>query len=140
VSNLLGSSAATRQALESAVTQVQACTNLSGAVSQIQNVVNQRSTQYERASALQATALASGATLKSDLITALRDSLNADRDYLTWARQQLTNGCTPGAQSGAYDTAYAADQQANAAKAQFALVWDPVAARYGISQQSADSI
>jgi serine/threonine protein kinase len=140
VSNLLGSSTATRQALESAVTQIQACTNLSGAVSQIQNVVDQRSSQYERASALPTAALASGATLKSDLITALRDSLNADRDYLTWARQQLTSGCTPGAQSSAYNTAYAADQQANAAKAQFALAWDPVAARYGVSQQSADSI
>jgi serine/threonine protein kinase len=140
VSNLLGSSAATRQALESAVTQIQACTNLSGAVSQIQNVVDQRSSQYERASALPTAALAGGATLKSDLITALRDSLNADRDYLTWARQQLTTGCTPGAQSSAYNTAYAADQQANAAKTQFALAWDPVAARYGVSQQSADSI
>jgi hypothetical protein len=140
VSNLLGSSAATRQALEDAVSQVRACTNLSGAVSQIQNVVDQRSSQYERASALPTAALAGGATVKSDLITALRDSLNADRDYLTWARQQLTAGCTPGAQSSTYNTAYDADQQANAAKAQFALVWDPVAARYGVSQQSPASI
>jgi serine/threonine-protein kinase len=140
VSNLLGSSAATRQALEGAVSQVRACTNLSGAVSQIQNVVNQRSTQYDRASGLPTADLASGALVKSDLITALRDSLNADRDYLTWARQQLTGGCTPGAQSSAYLTAYDADQQANAAKADFALVWDPVAARYGVSQQSPGSI
>jgi len=140
VSNLLGTSATTRQTLEDAVTQVRACTNLSGAVSQIQNVVDQRSSQYQQASALPTAALAGGAIVKSDLITALRDSLNADRDYLTWARQQLTTGCTPGAQSSAYITAYDADQQANAAKAQFALVWDPVAARYGVSQQSPDSI
>jgi len=140
VSNLLGSSATTRQALEGAVSQVRACTNLSGAVGQIQNVVNQRSTQYDRASGLPTADLASGALVKSDLITALRDSLNADRDYLTWARQQLTGGCTPGAQSSAYITAYDADQQANAAKADFALVWDPVAARYGVSQQSPGSI
>ncbi len=140
VSNLLGSSAAARQVLENAVSQVRACTNLSGAVGQIQNVVNQRTGQYERASALPTAALVSGAIVKSDLITALRDSLNADRDYLTWARQQLTAGCTPGAQSGTYNTAYDADQQANAAKAQFALVWDPVAARYGVSQQSPASI
>jgi hypothetical protein len=140
VSSLLGSSVATRQALQSAVTQVQACTNLSGAVSQIQDVVNHRSTQYDRASALSTGDLASGAQVKSDLVTALRDSLNADRDYLTWAQQQLNTGCTPGAQSSAYITAYDADQQANAAKAQFALVWDPVAARYGVSQESPDSI
>lgn len=140
MSKLLGSSAATRLTLQSAVTQVRACTNLSGAVSQIQNVVDQRSSQYQQASALPTTALASGALLKSDLITALRDSLTADRDYLTWARQQLGGGCAPGAQSAAYATAFNADQQANAAKAQFALVWDPVAARYGVSQQSPHSI
>jgi serine/threonine protein kinase len=140
VSNLLGSSVATRQALESAVSQVQACTNLSGAVSQVQQVVNQRSDQFQQASALSTAGLAGGAIVKSDLITALRDSLTADRDYLAWARQQLTAGCTPGAQSSAYLTAYNADQEANAAKAQFALVWDPVAARYDVSQQSAASI
>jgi serine/threonine protein kinase len=141
VGNLLGSSAATREALQSAVTQVRECTNLPGAVGQIQHVVDQRSSQYEQASALPTGDLASGAIVRSDLITALRDSLNADRDYLTWAQQQQQSaGCTPGAQSGAYTTAYDADQQANAAKAEFALVWDPIAARYGLSQQSPDSI
>ena len=140
VSNLLGSSATTRTALEGAVGQAQACTNLSGAVSQIQQVVNQRSSQFQQASALSTANLAGGAVVKSDLLTALRDSLNADRDYLTWAQQQLNTGCTPGVQSSAYITAYDADQQANAAKADFALVWDPVAARYGVSQQSPDSI
>lgn len=140
MSKLLGSSAATRQALQGAVTEVRACANLSGAVSQIQNVVDQRSSQYQQASALPMSALAGGATVKSDLVTALRDSLNADRDYLIWARQQLDTGCTPGAQSAAYTTAYDAAQQADAAKAEFALVWDPVAARYGLSQQSPGSI
>ena len=139
VGNLLSSSATTRQALQTAVTQVQACTNLSGAVGQIQQVVNQRSGQYQQASTLSTADLTGGATVKSDLITALRDSLNADRDYLTWAQQQSA-GCTPGAQSAAYTTAYNADQQANAAKAQFAQVWDPIAARYGLSQQSPESI
>jgi serine/threonine protein kinase len=139
VGNLLASSATTRQALQTAVTQVQACTNLSAAVGQIQDVVNQRSSQYEQASTLSTADLASGAIVKSDLVTALHDSLNADRDYLTWAQQQSA-GCTPGAQSGAYTTAYNADQQANAAKAQFAQVWDPIAARYGLSQQSPESI
>jgi len=139
VSELLGSSAATRQALQSAVGQIGSCTNLSGAVSMIQNVVGQRTSQYDQASALPTTTLASGAIVKSDLITALRDSLDADRDYLTWARQQLDTGCTPTAQSSAYDAAYQADQQANAAKQAFAQVWNPVAARYGL-QPSPSSI
>ena len=62
--------------------------NLAGAVSQLQNVVNQRTSEYRRASALTVSALPDGAKVKSELITALSRSLKADQDYLTWARQQ----------------------------------------------------
>ena len=140
LNKLLGSSTATRKALQSAVNQVGRCTNLSGAVAAIQNVVDQRSSQYHQASDLPTATPAIGAIVKSDLVTALRDSLDADRDYLTWARQQLDNGCAPTAQSGAYNAAYHADQQADVAKEAFARVWNPVAARYGIQQSSPVSI
>jgi serine/threonine protein kinase len=140
VNNLLNSSAATRRALQGAVSEVGACTDLSGAVSQIQDAVNQRSTEYSQASGLSASALADGTTVKADLTAALRSSLGADRDYLAWAQLQLTQGCVPDSQSGAYTAAYDADQQANAEKAAFVQVWNPVAARYGIAQQSPSSI
>jgi serine/threonine protein kinase len=139
VSKLLDSSAATRQALQGAVSQIGSCTNLSSAVSMIQNVVEQRTSQYNQASALPTTTLASGAIVKSDLVTALRDSLDADRDYLTWAQQQLNTGCTPTVQSSAYNAAHQADQQADAAKQVFAQVWNPIAAQYGL-QPSPSSI
>ncbi|MGH3172376.1 MAG: serine/threonine-protein kinase, partial [Streptosporangiaceae bacterium] len=45
---LLTSSAAARTALHNAVTQVGACTNLPGAVSQLQAVVNRRAGQYDQ--------------------------------------------------------------------------------------------
>jgi serine/threonine protein kinase len=140
VNELLGSSAATRKALQGAVNQIRDCTDLPGAVSQIRNVVDQRSSQYNQASALPTAALASGAIVKSDLITALRDSLDADRDYLTWAQQQLNAGCTPTAQSGAYNAAYNADQQADASKQAFVQVWDPIAAQDGVQQKPSGSI
>jgi serine/threonine protein kinase len=140
VDDLLGSSTSTRRALQGAVSQARACTNLSGAVSQIQTAVNQRSTEYGQASALSTSALADGTVVKTDLTTALRTSLAADRDYLTWARQQLTLGCAAGAQSDAYNAAYDADQRANAAKEAFVQVWNPVAARYGVQQESPSSI
>ena len=136
VNNLLSSSAATLKALQGAVSEVFDCTNLSSAVRQIQNVVNQRSTEYNQASALPTSALANGAAVKSDLIAALRNSLDSDKDYLTWARQQLNPGCTPTAQSSAYSAAYNASQQAGASKKAFIQVWDPVAAQYGIQQKS----
>jgi len=139
VNNLLSSSAATLKALQGAVSEVSNCTNLSSAVRQMQNVVNQRSTEYNQASALSTSALANGAAVKSDLIAALRNSLDADKDFLTWAQQQLSPGCTPTAQSSAYNAAYNASQQAGASKMAFIQVWDPVAAQYGIQQKSPGS-
>jgi serine/threonine protein kinase len=136
MSALLTSSAAARTALHNAVTQVGTCTNLSGAVSQLQAVANQRAGQYGRASALPTAALPGGAQVKSKLLAALGSSLTADRDYLSWARQQLTGGCTPSSQSSAYNAAFSASQRADAAKQAFVQVWNPVAARYGIAQKS----
>ena len=133
---LLTSSGAARTALHNAVNQVGSCTNLSGAVSQLQAVVNQRAGQYGRASALPASALPDGPQVKSKLMAALGSSLTADRDYLSWARQQLAGGCTPASQSSAYDAAFSASQRADAAKQAFVQVWNPVAARYGIAQES----
>ena len=102
--------------------------------------MNQRSSEHNQASALSMTALASGARVKSDLIAMLRNSLDADRDYLTWAQQQLSSGCTPSAQSSAYNAAYYADQQANASKEAFVQVWNQVMAQYGAQQKSPGSI
>ena len=136
LSALLTSSAAARTALHNAVTQVGGCTDLSGAVSQLQAVADQRAGQYGRASALPTAALPGGAQVKSKLLAALGNSLTADRDYLSWARQQLKGGCTPSSQSSAYNAAFSASQRADAAKQAFVQVWNPVAARYGVAQKS----
>jgi len=136
LSTLLTSSAASRTALHEAVSQVLACANLPGAVSQLQEVVNQRASEYHQASALPTSALPDGPAVKSGLVAALSGSLEADRDYLAWARQQLDGGCTPSGQSGAYDVASSASQRADAAKEAFVQVWNPVAVRYGIQPNS----
>jgi tRNA A-37 threonylcarbamoyl transferase component Bud32 len=133
---LLTSSAAARTALHDAVTQVGACTNLPSAVSQLQAVVNRRAGQYDRASTLSTAALPGGTQVKSKLLAALGSSLTADRDYLSWARQQLSSGCTPTSQSSTYNAAFSASQRADAAKQAFVQVWNPVAARYGIARES----
>jgi len=140
LSTLLTSSAAARTALHNVVTQVGACTNLSGAISQLQAVANQRAGQYDRASALATAALPDGTQVKSKLMAALGSSLTADRDYLSWARQQLAGGCTSASQSSAYNAAFSASQRADAAKQAFVQVWNPVAARYGIAGESPSDI
>jgi len=138
IHSLLSSSAATRKALVGAVAQVRSCTGVPAAVGQIQQVVNQRSTEYRRASALSTAALANGAAVRSDLLAALHSSLVADRDYLTWARQQ-SSGCTPGAASRAYNAAIGADQQVVAAKSTFVQAWNQVAAKYGLPAETTSS-
>jgi hypothetical protein len=136
LSALLTSSAAARTALHNAVTQVGTCTNLSGAVGRLQAVEDQRAGQYGRAQALPTAALPGGAQVKSKLLAALGSSLTADRDYVSWARQQLNGGCTPSSQSSAYNAAFSASRRADAAKEAFVQAWNPVAARYGIARES----
>jgi len=133
---LLTSSAAARTALHQAVTQVGACANLTGAVGKLQDVVNQRSSEYGHASALATSALPGGARVKSALVAALGSSLKADRDYLAWAREQMTAGCAPTSQSSAYSAAFSASRQADVAKQAFVQMWNPVAAKYGIAPES----
>jgi Protein kinase domain len=129
VSRVLASSAATRTALRDAVRQVRACTSLAGAVGELQNVVSQRIAESRQASSLLTGALVDGEAVKSDLISALGESLQADRDYLAWAQQQQASGCTP---SGAYQTALNANQVADGAKQAFAQAWNQVAPKYGL--------
>ena len=140
VDALLTTSAATRKSLVVAIRQAGNCVHLPRAVARIQRVVNQRSAEYSHALALSTAAMARGATVKSDLIAALRNSLDADRDYLTWARHQLNSGCAPTSQSSAYQAALSADRQADSSKAAFVQVWNSLAARYGVRQKTPGEI
>jgi hypothetical protein len=140
VDTLLTTSAASRKSLVVAIRQAGNCVHLPRAVARIQRVVNQRSAEYNQALALSTAAMARGATVKSDLIAALRNSLDADRDYLTWARQQLNSGCTPTSQSSAYRAALSADRQADSSKAAFVQVWNSLAVRYRVRQKTPGEI
>lgn len=139
MSNLL-SSAANRRQLQDTVNQVTNCADLPGAVIQLQQRVSQRRTEYVQALALSTSALPNGATVKSDLTSALRISLSADRDYLTWARQQEEFGCSPPAESSAYNAAVAASGQVNPLKAAFVQLWNPIAGQYQLPHITPDDI
>ena len=136
VSNLLMSGANSSVALTNAADNVAACTDLPHSVQQIQQVRDQRQAEYDQAQKLSTGALRGGAEVKADLVQALQDSLNADDDYLSWARQQAAN-CQPGSQSSA---ALAADRQAVADKTKFVQLWNPIAAQYGLPSISVSSI
>jgi hypothetical protein len=136
ISNLLQTGHGSSVQLSDAAAAIRACQNVAQNVQQIQQVRDQRRSEYSQAQTLATDALASGAQLKAGLLQALRDSLTADSAYLTWAQQQQAS-CTPGSQSSA--TA-AADAKAVSSKTAFVQLWNPVAARYGLPQESVATI
>jgi serine/threonine protein kinase len=140
VNKLLGSSADTRTVLVGAIREIRTCGRMFAAIARIRSVVNQRSAEVSHASALSVSALPRGAIVKSDLLAALRSSLDADRDYLIWARHQANFRCTPAAQPPAYQAALRADGQADGAKGVFVRAWNKIAARYGLPRKSSGDI
>src|SRR5262249_38889963 len=116
------------------------CINIASDVSQIQQIANQRSSEYSQATALQTNAIANGRTLKSQLMRALRISLTIDNDYLKWAQEQQNSGCTVGTGSTYYQQATALNSQATGDKQVFVDTWNPVAMKYGLTQFEAGDI
>jgi hypothetical protein len=140
VNNLLNNSATSRVALQTAVNDIGSCSNVSAAVTAIQNVASQRSTELRDATALQTGALPNGAALKADLLSALNYSLRADRDFLRWGQQQLT-GCTdPAPVTSAYTAGFDASKRAGTAKGEFLRLWNPIAAQQGLPARSGNFI
>jgi hypothetical protein len=137
IGSLLKLSEATRGKLQPAVSVIQACssvgsTQLTSSVAAIQDVASARQTQYAMALSLPVTLLPGGSALKASLVAALRYSLQADRDYLGWARQE-EDGCFPASDSAAFDAASGADIKAVYAKVRFADMWNSIASEFGQS-------
>ena len=140
VNNVLNASSSTRGTLVSAVAEVSDCSDVSGAVAAIENVIPQRASELKQASALATSDLPGGAALKSNLISAMRNSLQADKDFLTWA-QQMNTGCTsPAALTSAYHDGLTASKAAVAAKDNFLQLWNPIASQQGLPPRTEDEI
>lgn len=122
------------------VNNVGNCVNIDSDVTQIGDIANERQSELAQAGNLQVGAIPNGPTLKSQLMTALRISLNIDNDYLAWAQQQQSSGCTVGTNSTYYQQASSEDSQATADKETFLSTWDPIASSYGLEQFDASQI
>ncbi len=141
VNDLLFSSQQSRHTLSTAlINDVGNCGNVQGDVAQIQQVRDQRSTEYNQATALQTDTIANGAALKSQLMDALKISLRIDNDYLSWAQQQANSGCAYGFNSTYYSQATTLDSQATTDKEIFVGTWNPIAQQYGLTQFQASDI
>ena len=116
------------------------CINIAGDVRQIHQIADQRSAEYGLATALQTNLIPNGAVLKSQLMRALHISLRIDNDYLAWAQQQQSSGCTTGTNSTYYQEATTLDSQATGDKQIFVNTWSPIATQYNLAQFRAGDI
>ncbi len=142
INTLLSNSAQSRAQWDAnlLVSDVGSCVNINSDVTQIGDIAAERTSELTQARNLQVGAIPNGATLKSELMNALQISLNIDKDYLAWARQQQSSGCSVSTNSSYYDQATSENPNATAAKATFLNDWDPLASQYNLQQFSADQI
>ena len=116
------------------------CVDIDQDVTQIGDIANSRSSELNQVETLQFDKLPNGATLKSQLMSALQVSLQIDNDYLSWAKQQQSSGCAYGFNNTYYNNATAEDNTATNDKQAFLNNWDPIASQYGLEQFSAGQI
>lgn len=141
LNNLLDSSTASRKSLIAAVQNVDDCTNLTGAVSALSAVAGQRAGEYAQAATLSTGDLRNGSALKSDLISALRYSVLADQDFLSWAREELAVNCGSSVSAtDSYNAGVSASADAVTAKNEFVSLWNPIARTQGYPARSQDSM
>jgi hypothetical protein len=114
--------------------RLKTCDDVSAGVSGFQQVVQDREQELSRSKALKVDQLPNGARLRRSMITAYQSSLDADRAYLSWAREIQSRGCghhiAPLTES--YKNAIAANGKAGPAKRQVAGLWKPIAAGNGL--------
>ncbi len=116
------------------------CVDIDQDVTQIGDIANSRSSELSQVQTLQFDQLPNGASLKSQLMTALQVSLQIDNDYLKWAQQQQSSGCAYGFNNTYYSNASAEDNTATSDKQTFLDSWDPIASQYNLEQFSAGQI
>jgi WD40 repeat protein len=142
INNLLISSANTRSQFdaETLINDVGSCVNVTSAVSQIRNIAAGRTAELAQAMSLKVDTIPNGDELRSTLISALKVSLEVDKDYLAWAKQQKSTGCAEGFNSVFYQEANTQDLQASTVKTEFISLWDPISAVFGLERFNAGQI
>ena len=73
------------------------------------------------------------ASMLTDLTTAWQASGQADQDFVMWAQDEISHGCSTNYQSDAsYQAATVPDDQATKDKKAFAALWTAIANEYGL--------
>ncbi|HEY3086447.1 MAG TPA: hypothetical protein VGJ59_00085 [Jatrophihabitantaceae bacterium] len=139
IAGYLTQSGQARQGIGAAISAISRCTNIPSAVTTLENAADVRTRILAGLASADVSALPNGAAAVADLSRAMQASADADRHYAAWG--QTIAGCRAQAPHNAeFVAAQQADIMATAAKQRFADEWNPIAARYGLAQQSANTI
>ena len=141
LASLLAQSVSDRSAVNDAYNDVMQCgAGLEQDVQTFRNAVTSRQRLVNQLAGLPSQSALSPLMLQ-DLAGAWRESSQADSDYAGWAQDQISAGCTANSTS---DPNYAAadnpNLQATADKTAFTSLWDPLAARYGLTAYQQDNL
>jgi hypothetical protein len=128
-----------RQGIGAAISAISRCTDIPSAVTTLNNAADVRTRILGGLASADVSALPNGAAAVADLSQAMQASADADRHYAAWG--QAVSGCRAQAPHNAeFVAAQQADIMATAAKQRFADEWNPIAARYRLAPQSANTI
>jgi hypothetical protein len=135
MATMLAQSVSERSAIISAAADVASCgSHLASDQKVFTGAVSSRKALLTRLAVLPGRAALPSA-LVSDLASAWQASVSADQGYARWAADESAKGCVRDDTSDpGYQAAQGPDGQATRAKTAFTAGWNPVAARYGLTQ------
>jgi hypothetical protein len=141
VNRLLVRSAADRTRLSTAIASLETCSNVDASAATLRSVALSRQQMVTALGSLDLAALPNHGSLRAALGAAWRDSLHSDRAYSAWGADLQSAGCTPASATDDphYRAAHPYDVAAEAAKARFATLWNPVARQFGLPARTANS-
>jgi hypothetical protein len=110
------------------------CGNVEADLSALERVVQERTQEATEAGDLRTDQLTDGAELGQALVDMTQSTLDADQEYLTWAKKAQSSGdCTDVGDGG---TIGAANQTAADAKRRFVGLWNGYAGQFGQQEYS----
>jgi hypothetical protein len=135
VASMLSQSVSDRAAIGDAATDVRDCgPNLRADPKVFDDAASSRKSLLARLTAMPGRA-ALPAALLSDLTQAWQASIAADQAYAEWANDMITQGCVANDTSDpGYQATVTPNQDATTHKTAFVGEWNPVAAKYGLTQ------
>jgi hypothetical protein len=135
VATMLSASASDRAATSAAASDIASCgPHLTTDPAVFGRAVSSRQALLSHLAAMPGRATLPPALI-TDLTKAWQASVAADQAYTRWADDEIAKRCVPDDTTDpGYQATTAPNQQATSYKTQFAAAWDPIAARYGLTQ------